>query len=294
MEKLRPNKMVSRVAWATAGSLLFAAGVNIIILPLKLYNGTFLGIAQLIRTFLVDYLQIEALAGINLDGIIFWLLNVPLFYLAWTVLGKSFFFLSVYTTTVETLFMTFIPIPAQPIIDDYLTACIIGGLVAGFGTGLILRGGSSGGGQDTLGMVCAKKWPSFSVGKVSIIMNIFVYGICLMIFDIEITVYSLIYATVMAMTCDHVHVQNISMSVMIFTKKEGVEQAVIKEMRRGVTEWNGKGSYTKEDSKVFVVMISKYERNEITRIVHEIDPHAFMIFTEGAQAVGNFEKRLAD
>ena len=142
-------------------------------------------------------------------------------------------------------------------------------------------------------MVCAKKYPSFSVGKVSILMNIFVYGICFMIFDIEITVYSLIYATVMAMTCDRVHVQNISLSVLIFTKKDGVDQAIMNEMRRGVTEWEGKGSYTKEDSKVFVVMISKYEQNEITRIVSEIDPNAFMIFTEGAKAVGNFEKRLS-
>ena len=81
-----------------------------------------------------------------------------------------------------------------------------------------------------------------------------------MIFDIEITVYSLIYATVMAMTCDRVHVQNISLSVMIFTKKDGVEQAIMNEMRRGVTEWEGKGSYTKEDSKVFVVMIRNTNR----------------------------------
>ena len=57
-----------------------------------------------------------------------------------------------------------------------------------------------------------------------------------------------------------VHVQNISLSVMIFTKKDGVEQAIMNEMRRGVTEWEGKGSYTKEDSKVFVVMISNTNR----------------------------------
>ena len=123
MEKLKNKKMAVRLLWATFGSLLFAAGVNIIILPLHLYNGTFLGIAQLIRTFLVDYLKIAALSGINLDGIIFWLLNVPLFFMAWKVLGRGFFWLSVYTTTIETLFMTFIPIPNTPIIEDYRRAC---------------------------------------------------------------------------------------------------------------------------------------------------------------------------
>ena len=46
MEKLKNKKMAVRLLWATFGSLLFAAGVNIIILPLHLYNGTFLGIAD--------------------------------------------------------------------------------------------------------------------------------------------------------------------------------------------------------------------------------------------------------
>ena len=39
-------------------------------------------------------------------------------------------------------------------------------------------------------------------------------------------------------------------------------------------------------------MISKYEMGQIKQIVHSIDPHAFMIFTEGCAVDGNFEKRL--
>ena len=42
MEKLKNKKMAVRLLWATFGSLLFAAGVNIIILPLHLYNGKYL------------------------------------------------------------------------------------------------------------------------------------------------------------------------------------------------------------------------------------------------------------
>ena len=86
MEKLKNKKMAVRLLWATFGSLLFAAGVNIIILPLHLYNGTFLGIAQLIRTFLVDYLKIAALSGINLDGILFLFFNfsIPFFLLTYS------------------------------------------------------------------------------------------------------------------------------------------------------------------------------------------------------------------
>ena len=41
-----------------------------------------------------------------------------------------------------------------------------------------------------------------------------------------------------------------------------------------------------------MVVVSKYEVNELKRIVKSIDPNAFMIFTEGCDIDGNFEKRL--
>ena len=52
-------------------------------------------------------------------------------------------------------------------------------------------------------------------------MNFFVYAICLFLFNIEIVIYSLIYATVLSIAIDRVHIQNINTSVMIFTKKAG-------------------------------------------------------------------------
>ena len=63
-----------------------------------------------------------------------------------------------------------------------------------------------------------KKYPNVSVGKINILMNIFVYLICLFLFNIEIVAYSFIYTTVLSMAIDRVHIQNINTSVMIFTK----------------------------------------------------------------------------
>ena len=63
-------------------------------------------------------------------------------------------------------------------------------------------------------------------------------------------------------------------------------------MGRGVTCWNGQGAYTGEESKILVTVISKYEINQLKRIVLEKDPKAFIIFNEGLNVTGNFEKRL--
>lgn len=281
-----------QLAWAIAGAFLFAAGINLVITPLGLYNGGFMGVAQLLRTFMVEFLNLSFLGQIDIAGIIYFIINVPLLYLAWKLMGRGFFIRSIVTITVQTAFLTVIPIPKTAPIEDVLTACIIGGLIAGAGVGMILRGGSSGGGQDIVGMICTKKFPDFSVGKIGILMNVTVYAVCAFMFDIQIVVYSVIYATVLGLATDRIHVQNINMSVMIFTKKQGISKAIIERMGRGVTNWDGQGAYTNETSYILYVMISKYEENRIKRIVQEIDPSAFMIFSEGSRVVGNFKKRL--
>lgn len=292
MRGRKKNEKLMEMVWSTAGCFLFAFGVNVIITPLGLYNGGFMGMAQLIRTVLFRMFDFSFLHQIDIAGIIYYVINVPLFYWAFKEMGKGFLIRSLISVTIQTAFMTFIPVPVAPVFDDKLMSCIIGGLVVGTGVGCILRGRSSGGGQDIVGVVCAKKYPGFSVGKVAILMNIAVYIICLWMFDIEVVVYSLIYTTVLAMTCDRVHVQNINMSVMIFTKKEGISKIVLEEMGRGVTTWEGTGEYTQENSHILYIMISKYEVEQLKEIIHRVDPNAFIILNEGSMVVGNFEKRL--
>ena len=67
-------------AWSTAGCFLFAFGVNIIITPLGLYNGGFMGIAQLIRTVLFQVFDFSFLKQIDIAGIVYYIINIPIFY----------------------------------------------------------------------------------------------------------------------------------------------------------------------------------------------------------------------
>ena len=286
------KKEMIETLWSVGGCFLFAFGVNVIITPLGLYNGGFMGIAQLVSTVLFQIIEYSFLKQNDIPGIIYYIINIPIFYWAFKEMGKGFLVRSLISVTIQTAFMTFIPIPKEAIFDDRLMSCIIGGLVVGTGVGMILRGRSSGGGQDIIGVIFAKKYPGFSVGKIAIMMNVAVYAVCLWMFDLEVVVYSLIYTTVLAMACDRVHVQNINMSVMVFTKQEGIEDIVLKEMGRGVTKWEGVGAYTNETSHILYIMISKYEVEQLKEIIHRIDPHAFIILNEGSMVVGNFEKRL--
>lgn len=294
MEKLSDKKKeyILQIINTTAGSLIYAVGLNMLITPLGLYNGGFMGIAQLIRTFLMQGLHIPVPAGIDLAGVLYFILNVPLFYMGYRIMGKAFTLKSLFGVGIISVCLVLVRVPQTPIIEDYLTACIIGGIVAGCGSGIILRARSTAGGPDIIGVCCAKKYPGLSVGKVNLLINFLVYAVCLFMYNIEVVVYSLIYVTVFSLTVDKLHTQNINTSVMIFTKKTGISDAIMTQMRRGVTNWDGEGAYTHRTSYILFVMISKYEVSQIKQIVHSIDPNAFMIFTEGCSVDGNFEKRL--
>lgn len=270
------------------GSFLYGAGMNLFLTPLGLFSGGAVGLAQLITTFTGDL----DLGVINLYGIIYMLINLPLLIMAWKSVGKKFFIKTLAGAGGISLFIALIPTATQPIVDSYLTSVLIGGIVTGIGTGLILLAGGCGGGVDIIGVWASKKYKGASVGKASLAFNAVLYVILLLMFDVQTVIYSLIYMVFYTLIIDKVHYQNINVRLMIFTKQDGIDKQINLKTGRGVTEWNGVGAYTGEPMHILVSCISKYEQHEFMDIIHSIDPKAFIIVDENVFVKGNFEKRM--
>ena len=290
----KKKHMLYRVALVIGGNLLFAIGINRIITPMNLYSSGFTGISMLLRMLIVDVLNIPEPSGISYLGIIYWIVNMPLFYLAYKSLGKEFCITTAVSIGIASACMSLVPVAKTPLFDDYLTAVLVGGIISGTGAGLVLKGGTSGGGQDIIGVAMSKTHPNFSVGKISIAINTVVYGVCFFLFDIQTVVYSMIFAVINGLALDYQHTQNINVQVMIFTKKEGITNKVINEVKRGLTYWNGAGGYTDEDTYILMTMVTKYELPRLIEIVKSIDPDAFVMVNEGTKSYGRFEKRFTE
>ena len=288
------GKSLYRAGIIILGNLSYAAGVNLMINPIHLYSGGFTGIAQLIRMFLLDFLHIPQLPGVDYMGIIYFLINLPFFLMAYKVMGRKFCLTTLISIAMASFFLSVIPVPSVPIVEDRILASVVGGLGSGFGAGLVLRAGSSQGGQDLIGVCLAKTHPDFKVGAIGIVISVCIYSICLFIYDIQTVLYSIIFAVVTGLLIDRVHVQNIKIECMIFTKKDGLAPAILEEMNRGLTIWEGKGAYTGDDSHILLTVISKYEEPHLKEVIARIDPDAFMIITDKARVVGNFEKRFVE
>ena len=74
----------------------------------------------LLRSILLTLLGIKSLS-FDLTGIIYYVLNVPLFIIAYRSLGHMFFRNTLLCTTAYTVFLSIVPIPSTPIVEDIRT-----------------------------------------------------------------------------------------------------------------------------------------------------------------------------
>lgn len=297
MQEPSIKELLDKTFWrnqvmVTVGAFIFALPYCMIMNPMNLYAGNFNGVASLIQTLLLRFTPLDLPPSVNLSGIILFCINIPLLALAWFGLSKRFFVKTVITTFTISFFLSVIPTPAEPIITDRLTAVLVGGVIAGFGSGTILRYGSSGGGLDIVGMYGTKKNPNFSIGKAVLITASVVFSCCLLLYDFETVVYSAIFTVTSSTMLDRTHYQTVKVAAIIFTHTPEVSTIITDELHRGGTKWKGTGIYSGEEMYVFMTIISRYESNRLKRRVHEIDPHAFMAYYKVSEVEGYFQAHL--
>ena len=274
------------------GALLYAVGVNFFVVPAGLYTGGVMGLCQVIRTLLARYLDLH-FQSIDIAGVIYYMINIPIFIIAFARIGRRFFAKPLVTVTALSLSLAVIP--PVTIVKDTMASCVVGGIISGAGVGIALRMGASPGGMDVVGVLLPKCRQAFGVGRVNLLMNLVLYGICLALFYVEIGVYSVIYAAVYSVAMDRVHTQNINVEVTVITKADttALEKEIFAEMVRGITRWSSLGAYTYDRSHILYIISSKYEVGRLKAIIHKHDPNAFIVTNEGVGVDGNFLKKLS-
>lgn len=272
------------------GSLMFCISVNVFIVPNDLYTGGVLGISQLIRSIIIDVFGLN----INFDfsGILYYIMNIPLFFIAYKNISKTFFVRTLIVISIQTVMLSLIPTNA--IVNDLLTNVLVGGLLGGAGLGIVLSCGASTGGTDIVGLMLAKKNNELSVGKLGLVINIFTFTIAGIMYGIETMIYSIVYSFVDSLTIDKMHEQNICSTAFVFCKKnpKDINNYIKNELNRDFTYWDAKGGY--DDSRTYIIYtaLSKYELIKLERKIKECDFDAFMVKSDGVGIKGEFEKKF--
>lgn len=291
MKTFQSKRFWSSMLYLTIGTVAFAMAYSVFVAPQNIFAGGFTGLSQIVQYTLKNDLNFPTAHRIDFTGIIIWVFNLPLLIIAYKHLSRHFVLKTLYVVFLSGFLMSAFP-QIEPIVSDRLASCLVGGALAGFGLGLILKSGGTSGGSDILGLLFSKTHNGITVGKLGLIISLIIYGYLGMRLDIETAIYSVVYSFASSLIMDKVHYQNIQTAVIIISKNEEIGEHINRELKRGVTHWMGCGEYTKEPSIVYMTIISKYESHKLTTLVKSMDPNAFLIFDDHREVVGNFEKRF--
>ena len=160
------------------------------------------------------------------------------------------------------------------------------------GIGMILLRGGSTGGTDIVAMILNKYWP-ISPGKVYLYSDIFIIASLLLIpTEQGGGLVNMIYAYVMMLTfsfgVDYVLLGNkSSVQLLVFSKKyKEIADHIIYDVQRGVTALQSVGWYSQQESKVLLIILRKYQMNEVINEIKRIDKDAFVSVSSANSVYG--------
>lgn len=259
------------------GCILASIAINLFFVPHHLLSGGVSGLA------IIFYYLFELPIGLQI-----FLMNIPLLFAAYRLLGKSYTVITIYGTILFSFTIdAFKFLAAFSPLSDPLLAAITGGIVNGIGSGLIFRVNGSAGGLDIVAAI-VKKYYSFNFGAVGFAVNIVIMMIAAVLFGLTPAILTLISMFVSANLTDKV-VEGINRKKTVFIvsyKSAEIAQTILQEVGRGATLLHGQGAFTKQDKQVIFVVVSLTQISQIKALVHEADPQAFMIVQDAAEVMG--------
>lgn len=259
------------------GTLLMAISVDLFLLPNQLSVGGFSGIGT------IGHYLFKMPVGTTV-----FILNIPLFILAFIKNGKKFFLDSLLGTISLSLFLNLFENVSTVIHSGFL-ACIYGGVLSGIGTSIVLNANASTGGSDLLAQIVKSYKPDIKTGNIIILIDAIVVVLSTIVFgEIEIGLYSAIAIFVMGKVLDLFFegIDFAKMLIIISPEYQKISDEINKNIRRGTTAIYGKGMYKGEEKKLLLCVASRGEVRQIRKIIREIDKKAFLIITNAREVYG--------
>lgn len=217
-------------------------------------------------------------------------LNIPMFFLGWKLLGRRVFYYTLIGTFSVSVFLKIFDIYEIQlgISDDLFLASLFAGVFIGTGLGIIFRAGGTTGGVDIIARL-AQKYLGWSMGKTMFMFDALVILVSWLTFlDIRSMMYTLVAVFVGARVIDFVQEGGYAArgAFIISEHQDAIANRITTEMDRGVTVLKGYGHYTKKDREVLYCVISKNEIMRLKTIISAVDPHAFVSVTETNDVMG--------
>lgn len=229
-------------------------------------------------------------------GLSIFVLSVPVFIAGVRLFGSLYGIKSLIGTVALSAFTSFwnLIFGYDGILDysremSLWLSVLYGGVLAGIGIGLVMKGGSNTGGTDIMALVLAR-YTKITTGTSLMIIDAVIIAASAFVFSLESALYAIVVAFITSVALDKV-VLSIGTGyakeiTIISDRLEEIGAFITKELDRSGTVLPAKGLYSGQDKKMLMTVIPKEYISRLVRKVHELDNSAFMIIQDTYHVLG--------
>lgn len=287
-EKLFSKEWFINYTLIIVGAFILAAGFVLFIDPHRIAPGGVYGIGIVIHYLTVGMFD-WAPEGLPI-GTIGLVLNIPLTIIGIKILGPKFGVKTVIGFILSSVFIDLLHIILgyEPLVDDMLLSSIFGGVLIGFGLGLIFKTKATSGGSDIIAMIIAK-YTKLPLGQLMIYVDSAIVLLAVIAFqDWKIPLYSWIVIYITGKVID-MTIEGVSYDKTLFIisdKYDEIRDKIINDLERGGTMIKAEGMYQGQEKKIIFTNVSRREVYILRDFIHSIDPYAFITVIDANEILG--------
>lgn len=275
MRKEQKKQIINSIT-VVAGTFILAIAVETFIIPYRILSGGVAGIAVALQPLL------HVSATLIANSVLIILLIIGSF-----ILGKEFLKNTVLSCIAYPIFTSILSGRVNVVVDPIL-ASFYGGLIAGAGVGIVLKTGASTGGMDIPPLII-NKLTGIKLSTLVLITDFLTVLLGLFVYDLSAVLLGLVSVFMTSVAISKVLTINgtVSKAVQIISVKyEDILKEIDVQLERGATLLQGYGSYTGEEKRIILCVVSERQYGTLIEIVKEIDPSAFIITTDATDMHG--------
>ena len=275
MRKEQKKQIINSIT-GVVGTFILAIAVETFIIPYRILSGGVAGIAVALHPIL------HISATLIANSVLIILLIIGSF-----ILGKEFLKNTVLSCIAYPIFTSILNGRVNVVVDPIL-ASLYGGLIAGAGVGIVLKTGASTGGMDIPPLII-NKLTGIKLSTLVLITDFLTVLLGLFVYDLSAVLLGLVSVFASSAAISKVLTINgtVSKAVQIISVKyEDILKEIDAQLERGATLLQGYGSYTGEEKRIILCVVSDRQYGTLIEIVKEIDPSAFIITTDATDMHG--------
>ncbi len=299
-------------------AFIFAYGFRSFIAPKDvphLVSGGASGISQVIVGIVSIFTdKVDTNLFNLLTSIAYFVINIPIFFLAWFKIGKRFTILTFFNVLLVSLFNEILPEAMTEVLfskfdsagnvisigieTEPIARALFAGILTGVHSSLAYVIGSSAGGMDVIALYIAER-KSTSIGKYSMSINAAIVLSYVLVNIVNqnndnnsaaviMALYTCIYFFTSSKVIDVLNTKNKKTELQIFTSSDQMAAVLLHAFPHGCTIVDAKGGYTGSSKKIIYMVVSYNEVKKAIKIMRDVDENCFVTVVNSYQVYGKF------